>query len=291
MEVDQDIDSETLQAQIDLSLSYAQNLVSSWVKPSNKPTKASSHAFEAELKEYMRRPPRLGVGADIPAVSTSSKDAERLKSRLSGKNKRTRGQDDDSAAPKDLDDDEDDGRGASTKKKARTDPFDAHSRKKKKKETDTLQKKSPLRGPAESIVPDTPRQARSPPPDPKIATEEVLMEQSTPLADVSMSDNPLPKPKKKKKKHKNKESAGAAADTPLVEAPQSPEGPSRQAASALVDTTASGPEVSEDVPLLFLDGPPANNESEDEGEPDSPKKKRRRKKKKKKTSLAPAPQI
>jgi hypothetical protein len=56
--MEEDIDTEALQAQIDLSLSYAQNLVSSWVKPSTKPTKNSSRALEAELKEYMRRPPR-----------------------------------------------------------------------------------------------------------------------------------------------------------------------------------------------------------------------------------------
>lgn len=55
---EEEIDNETLQAQIDLSLSFAQNLVSSWVKPALKPTKNSSRALEAELKEYMRRPPR-----------------------------------------------------------------------------------------------------------------------------------------------------------------------------------------------------------------------------------------
>lgn len=56
--MEEDIDNETLQAQIDLSLSFAQNLVSSWVKPAKNPTKNSSRALEAELKEIMRRPPR-----------------------------------------------------------------------------------------------------------------------------------------------------------------------------------------------------------------------------------------
>jgi hypothetical protein len=59
--MEEDIDNETLQAQIDLSLSFAQNLAASWVKPSSKPTKNSSSALEAELKEYMRRPPRYYV--------------------------------------------------------------------------------------------------------------------------------------------------------------------------------------------------------------------------------------
>jgi hypothetical protein len=52
-----EIDTEALQAQIDLSMSFAQNLVSSWVKPSSKITNRSRDV-EDELKEYMRRPPR-----------------------------------------------------------------------------------------------------------------------------------------------------------------------------------------------------------------------------------------
>ena len=52
-----DIDTETLQAQIDLSMSFAQNLVSSWIK---QPRKLSNRNWdvETELKEHMRRPPR-----------------------------------------------------------------------------------------------------------------------------------------------------------------------------------------------------------------------------------------
>jgi len=50
-------DAEALQAQIDLSMSFAQNLVSSWIKPFRKlPNR--DRDVEAELKEYMRRPPR-----------------------------------------------------------------------------------------------------------------------------------------------------------------------------------------------------------------------------------------
>jgi hypothetical protein len=52
-----EIDTEALQAQIDLSMSFAQNLVSSWVKPSRKLSNRNRDV-EAELKEYMRRPPR-----------------------------------------------------------------------------------------------------------------------------------------------------------------------------------------------------------------------------------------
>lgn len=55
---DDSIDAETLQAQIDMSLSFAQDLVTSWIKPSNKMAPRSTRNIEDELKEYMRRPPR-----------------------------------------------------------------------------------------------------------------------------------------------------------------------------------------------------------------------------------------
>jgi hypothetical protein len=50
-----EIDTEALQAQIDLSMSFAQNLVSSWIKPSRK-LSSRSRDVEGELKEHMRRP-------------------------------------------------------------------------------------------------------------------------------------------------------------------------------------------------------------------------------------------
>lgn len=54
---DDDIDTETLQSQIDLSMSLVHNLVTSWVKPSQKSNTKSLNA-QKELEEYMRRPPR-----------------------------------------------------------------------------------------------------------------------------------------------------------------------------------------------------------------------------------------
>lgn len=57
--IDEDsIDTAALQAQIDMSMAFAENLVSSWVKPSRKLPARSSRDMEAELQEYMRRPPR-----------------------------------------------------------------------------------------------------------------------------------------------------------------------------------------------------------------------------------------
>ena len=59
-EPNDDIDTETLQAQIDLSMAYAQNLVASWLSGSNSLTQSSSRAAEAEteLQGILRRPPR-----------------------------------------------------------------------------------------------------------------------------------------------------------------------------------------------------------------------------------------
>ena len=51
------IDAEALQAQIDLSMSFAQNLVSSWIQPhKNRPKKEKD--LGKELSEYMQRPAR-----------------------------------------------------------------------------------------------------------------------------------------------------------------------------------------------------------------------------------------
>lgn len=53
-----EIDTETLQAQIDLSMSFAQSLVSSWIEPHKFPSSSRRKNIEQELTEYMKRPPR-----------------------------------------------------------------------------------------------------------------------------------------------------------------------------------------------------------------------------------------
>lgn len=54
--VDEDsIDPEALQAQIDLSMSFAQNLVCSWIGPQQLPRRKD---LEKEINEYIKRPPR-----------------------------------------------------------------------------------------------------------------------------------------------------------------------------------------------------------------------------------------
>ncbi|KAJ7590884.1 hypothetical protein C8J56DRAFT_759063, partial [Mycena floridula] len=130
---DEDIDAETLQAQIDLSMSFAQNLVSSWMKPSPSTTTSRPRNIEAELKEYMRRPPRLGVGATVSESSAAtSQEAARLKGRLLGKaNKRAREDEHDIGTATVEAEDDGESRASAIRKKPRLDPFD-NSKKGKK---------------------------------------------------------------------------------------------------------------------------------------------------------------
>jgi hypothetical protein len=58
MAEDGTVDTEALQAQIDLSMSLTHQLVSSWIKPSQKIRSSYNHDLEVELKDYMRQPPR-----------------------------------------------------------------------------------------------------------------------------------------------------------------------------------------------------------------------------------------
>ncbi|KAK7061892.1 hypothetical protein R3P38DRAFT_2832142 [Favolaschia claudopus] len=313
--MEEDIDIETLQAQIDLSLAYTQNLVSSWVKPSNKPTKNSTRALiEAEIKDSMRRPPRLGVGAAVPeTVASSSRDTERLKARLTGKgnNKRAREEDNEPGSSKQQQrqhsDAEEDSRGASHKKKARLDPFEARNKKKKDKEVVSKPSTPPPRLPVPKNV------------DKASAIEtDVKPEEGGPRTTIPDSAFPLVSPsKRRKKKHKHKisltESASQAGqskdslmdiDAPVNISTTSNLGNDRDSPlpttepidiSLITESSPTSPvSPTRDRkhspllkgPLLNLTGPPPSG-SESDGEDDmeqnatSPKKKRRKRKKKK----------
>lgn len=59
MAEEEDIGLEVLQAQVDMSLAFTQNLVTSWLKPTEgKLPSSKSRNEEKELEEYMRRPQR-----------------------------------------------------------------------------------------------------------------------------------------------------------------------------------------------------------------------------------------
>ncbi|KAG6821550.1 hypothetical protein H0H93_000059 [Arthromyces matolae] len=200
MEDDGSLDVQTLQAQIDMSMAFAQEMVSSWVKPSRK-IKRSTRDYEAELKEYMRRPLRLGVGAPIPETATSSRDAARLKGQLVGKNnnKRPR-EEDDASKDKDISDNEGESRGGAIKKVARVDPFTIKS--KKNKTTITQGSTS-----AEPLVIKEPEKVEEP-----HKVENMLIDKPS---------TPSTSPKKKKHKKKHSSSLSVFA-TQLSPSPSSP---------------------------------------------------------------------
>jgi len=115
-----EIDTETLQAQIDLSMSFAQNLVSSWIKSPHKLSNRNRDV-ETELKEYMRRPPRLGVGAPIPETQSFSREAARLKGHLTGKRTKRSRDDEENVTKGKAESSDEESRAGAIKKKVRLD--------------------------------------------------------------------------------------------------------------------------------------------------------------------------
>ncbi|KAH7343414.1 hypothetical protein B0J17DRAFT_175701 [Rhizoctonia solani] len=85
---DADIDAETIQSTVDMSFSLALSLVQTWMPPaSSTPLDTSVVQSRKKLEEYMRRPPRLGVGTPIPAAQQTQSthyDTQKLKNRLVG---------------------------------------------------------------------------------------------------------------------------------------------------------------------------------------------------------------
>ncbi|KAI0321998.1 hypothetical protein OF83DRAFT_1168019 [Amylostereum chailletii] len=282
-----EIDTETLQAQLDMSFSFAQDLVSSWMQPSNKllSNGTGSAGYEKELQDILRRPPRLGVGAPLPDTgsgSSTTREAVRLKLKLNGKgNKRARSKEYLEEKPCGSDDDEDESRTALIRKKVKVDPFARSDGKKKKckgahadprsmnstgSPTETLK--------AEDTEPDDGSSSRRATTDHQACKNEDLTTGY----------------KKKKRKKKSKEAGEAAVihrggaeelapSTPLEIKDSSKstsfEPPPSPAKSVEIDGTIA-------VPVLNLSGPPSASCLQGGVSDSSTKKKRHRKKKKKK---------
>jgi hypothetical protein len=143
-EPNNDIDTETLQAQIDLAMAQAQNLIASWLPGSSGSlTQSSSRTAEAEaeLQAILRRPPRLGVGAPLP--ETHAPAQARLVQKLQGGKKRTREIENGVHAGVKKKEDEmeessaEESRVGTTRKRTIVDPFDVAGKKKKKRRKET----------------------------------------------------------------------------------------------------------------------------------------------------------
>jgi len=287
--IDEDaVDTEALQAQIDLSMSFAQNLISSWMEPYKFPTSSRTRNLEQELAEHMKRPPRLGVGAVVPeGMQSHSRETARLKGKLSG-SKHAR-EDEDVGPSKTVSDDEGESRAGAIKKKARSDPFDIVHGKKKKKNKDTESS-------AVQMVIPTPHEGES------------KLDSSDEIEDIlngpdKLDESPI-KSKKKPKKAVHitngvdvhiPQQTGLSA--PLTN-PASSETPSTPPRNSQIETLREAIDVSLTktpalrkhlpsellkVPLLNLTKPPSDPESDSEPvtPSTSPKKKRKRRKKRK----------
>ncbi|KAJ3576172.1 hypothetical protein NP233_g596 [Leucocoprinus birnbaumii] len=303
------MDFQDLQAQIDLSMSFAQNLVSSWVKPTQYTQTNRQVDLENEIKEYMRRPARLGVGAPIPETQSLAREAAKLKSKLEGSKKRHR---EDAAveAKKTQSDDEEDSRSGAIKKKVRVDPFHAPSKKEKKggerngkavvhpaamkamlptQTSEAPTKEGKLEADEDAnellVVTDTPEKLKNKSaqrkPHANAANEEAPR---TDQADVfNFQTSSVERSTSSKASKLAHAPAGSNANLPLAQ-------PS--AASPVSPRTHSDGRIAGvgliKQPLLNLRGSPSEPESENEGAGASgltPKKKRKRRKKKKSQPL------
>lgn len=282
---DDDIDLDTLQAQIDVSLAHTKNLVSSWLKPAydtSLPSSSRRAEQDKEIESLLRRPPRLGVGAPIPAsTSLLAVEGVKLRNKLAGKKRQRDSEDADPSTAVHEEDSEDEGRGRAIKKKAKVDPFEAGHGKKKKQQRAEQQEAlvepstpAPLLKVVE-VTPATP-----------VKLPETFESPSLPQGSVSE------RKKKKKKKHRLQESdtlptlshsspvklpdlGDSATSSPvsLKQRPEDSDPPSPEKSTKLSSRTKS-------TPLLNLDGPPPAGDT-DEAAPSSSKKKRKRRKKKK----------
>ncbi|GLB33989.1 hypothetical protein LshimejAT787_0108730 [Lyophyllum shimeji] len=269
-----------------------------------------SRDIESELKQYMNRPPRLGVGAAIPETHKASRETARLKGQLIGKgNKRPR-DDEDDAHMKEESDNEGESRAGAIKKKARVDPFATGGGKKKKNKmfpegTALVPPKPPVlskkgtkeqeevismvteavAGPSTPVV--TPKRKKhkekhltvGPSADAAVVTESSLTPMSPPGAKITDSSSNSPK-KDTTEPSNTPPKKPLPIDVSLTSTPVTPLRLRRQAQSAELLKQ----------PLLNLAPPGDDDESEDDAKIDvpggSPKKKKKRKRRKKKKGVA-----
>ncbi|KAH9938354.1 uncharacterized protein B0H18DRAFT_966793 [Fomitopsis serialis] len=266
---DEDIGLETLQAQVDMSLAFTQNLVATWLKPTEGklPSSKARSNEEKELEEYMRRPARLGVGAAVPE-STKQLTASAGKKRA---------REEDVPAATLPSDDEEESRTSVIKKKAK----------------------------GKKRVPDTPKALNEHPGFQKLnddkATEATTSgPPETPLREGQdgRDAGPLitPTSMKKKKKKKDRQSVSQL----VIERPQTAQ-PSEQPTALASNLNTAIPEVSRHPRNSYTDNraqspapvssPPlkrlASPKARQSGSySTSPSKKKRRRKKKKKKAVA-----
>ncbi|EJF62821.1 hypothetical protein DICSQDRAFT_56545 [Dichomitus squalens LYAD-421 SS1] len=271
---DEDMDLETAQAQIDMSMAFVNDLVSGWMKNSNAklPTSTSRVDEEKELEEYMRRPPRLGVGAPVPGSSDiRSRETAKLRNKLvtNGK-KRAREDEEASSTPGPsamvISDDEEESRARAITKKARIDPFAPKQKEKKKGKADQLAAQSTTSPSKTASLPSKPRTVEPATP--------------VPLATSPPTKTAVSPPKANPAEHANKYSDIEEIPEPTgVTSPTRPQPPKPVPQPSPQQLDPFG------HPLLNLSGPPPDVGDEEAG---ASKKKRKKRKKKRKHAMTDA---
>ena len=150
MAAENDVDTKSLQAQIDMSMSFAHDLVTSWIKPTHLAQLRSSAVNATQLlEEELRRPPRystilsvlraykqnlyrLGVGASVPTAPPLAHEASELKRRLGRNGAKNEGVVESQPQDPSKSDDEEH-KGRPSKRKTKADPFRHEGSKKKRK--------------------------------------------------------------------------------------------------------------------------------------------------------------
>lgn len=288
---DDEIDSEALQAQIDLSMSFAHNLVTSWIQTTQlaQPHPGISEA-ERILKEELRRPSRLGVGAPVPVANFASRDAAKLRHRLAKTADKALASSE-KPPQSDRKSDEEEEKGKPAKRAKRNDPFTMPGLKKRRKVDDSsnkLSKPEPSRPTNGTYLHDD-EQVRQ-----KTRTETISREQSIHVTSLPSAGATPAKP-----------ATATFSPTTQSSIPRSEDLiPSRGCAKGGDESTIPAPDTdigstgncptSSPVPtqhsvsskparfsLLNLDGPPDPQEFGNSATPNTSKKQRRRRKKKK----------
>ncbi|KAL4076140.1 hypothetical protein V8B97DRAFT_1924035 [Scleroderma yunnanense] len=286
-----DIDPETLQAQIDMSMSFAHSLATSWIQTGNVARHSGITDMERMLHEELRRPPRLGVGAPIPASTSMDRDTSKLRHRLTKPAGIITSSSEAPLRSELKSDDEEEAKGKSMKRSRKIDPFERGHGKRRKVDNSTKIHNHMISGKDGKVALKEVTRKVSPSINNKPATPVKTAMNATAGDSLQRSDSPSP-PKAVRicTQDSNDTSMDALVPSanPAIPVPKSALTPYAQRLGdcpslSRVSGQHSVASKQASVSLLNLDGPP--EVSEQVGNPGSPiisKKQRRRRKKKKK---------
>ncbi|KAH6915068.1 hypothetical protein BKA70DRAFT_564763 [Coprinopsis sp. MPI-PUGE-AT-0042] len=298
METEEDqVNVQDLQAQIDLSMSFAQSLAASWIKPRRNAASSSSRRkeLESEIWEAAKRPSRLGVGTSVSQVAQhTSREAARLKGQLVGKRRSREDEEPQTKKPGNGDDDDrdDESRARAITKKVKIDPFDVSSKKKKKQSLQVMGNGSSSLGahPATEKSPSSSRSGEKAKAGEDTAISFKPFEAKWDASTKSQASTSLLKvdPNHTEAQGKGKGKSATRLDTlsPSEDAPSTQEEHPKAGYLSLVTPLSPDTKLPPELlkrPLLNLsDHSGSEDDSPENPSVSSPKKKRKRRKKKKK---------